>query len=194
MTTPTTELEAVNVMLSSIGEAPVSSLTSGLIDAELAETILGNINREVQSQGWNFNREYNYPLTPDSISQEVTIPTNTMRVDGMSKTDKIDVTQRGTRLYNKATYTYVFEGIVKVNITFLLGFTDIPEVARRYITLRAARVFQDRTIGASDLHTFQQRDELEALIELRELESDHADLNIFNNYDVFRTIDRRINS
>ena len=194
MTTPTTELEAVNVMLSSIGEAPVSSLTSGLIDAELAETILGNINREVQSQGWNFNREYNYPLKPDSVSQEITIPTNTMRVDGMDKTDKIDITQRGTRLYNKANYTYVFEGIVKVNITFLLGFTEIPEVARRYITLRAARVFQDRTIGASDLHTFQQRDELEALIELRELESDHADLNIFNNYDVFRTIDRRINS
>ena len=117
-----------------------------------------------------------------------------MRVDGMSKTDKLDVIQRGTRLYNKANFTYVFEEIVKVNITFLLAFTDIPEVARRYITLRAARVFQDRTIGASDLHTFQQRDELEALIELRELESDHADLNIFNNYDVFRTIDRRINS
>ena len=194
MTTPTTELEAVNVMLSSIGEAPVSSLTSGLIDAELAETILGNINREVQSQGWNFNREYSYPLTPDSVSQEVTVPTNTMRVDGMSKTDKLDVIQRGTRLYNKANFTYVFEEIVKVNITFLLAFTDIPEVARRYITVRAARVFQDRTIGASDLHTFQQRDELEALIELRELESDHADLNIFNNYDVFRTIDRRINS
>ena len=35
----TTQLDAVNIMLSAIGEAPVSSLSSGLIEAEIAETI-----------------------------------------------------------------------------------------------------------------------------------------------------------
>ena len=190
MTTPTTQLEAVNVMMSSIGEAPVSSLSSGLIDAELAETILGNINREVQSQGWNFNREYNYPLTPDA-NFKITVPTNSMRVDGSVDTTTEVITQRGTDLYNKVAHNYIFKTSVKVNITFMLGFEEIPEVARRYIALRAARVFQDRTIGASDLHALGQRDEQEALMELRELESDHADLNIFNNSDVYATINRR---
>jgi hypothetical protein len=191
MTTPTTQLEAVNVMMSSIGEAPVSSLSSGLIDAELAETILGNINREVQSQGWDFNREYKYPLVPNSITKEITVPANAMRVDGSEDTTTEIITQRGTKLYNKVAHNYTFSEAVKVNITFLLGFEEIPEVARRYITLRAARVFQDRTIGASDLHSFGQRDEQEALMELRELEADHADLNIFNNSDVYATINRR---
>ena len=46
----TTELEAVNIMLSSIGEAPVNSLSSGLVDAELAQTTLHNVSREVQAQ------------------------------------------------------------------------------------------------------------------------------------------------
>ena len=48
MTTPTTELEAVNIMLSTIGEAPVNNLDSGLVDAETAETILKNVSRDVQ--------------------------------------------------------------------------------------------------------------------------------------------------
>ena len=42
-TSPTTVLEAVNTMLSSIGEAPVNSLASGFEDAELAESIINNV-------------------------------------------------------------------------------------------------------------------------------------------------------
>ena len=190
MSTPTTKLEAVNVMLSFIGEAPVNTLSSGLLDAELAETILGNINREVQARGWHFNTEDNYPLTPDASTNEITVPINTLRVDGMERTTTQDISLRGTKLYNKISHSFTFTEQVKVRITLLLDFEEIPEVARRYIALRAARVFQDRTIGASDLHGFQERDELMALIDLKDNESDEADLNVFNNYDVYRVINR----
>ena len=44
----TTQLDAVNTMLSAIGEAPVNSLSSGLVEAEIAETILNTVDREVQ--------------------------------------------------------------------------------------------------------------------------------------------------
>ena len=40
MPNPTTKLEAVNIMLSAIGEAPVTKLNSGLVEADIAETIL----------------------------------------------------------------------------------------------------------------------------------------------------------
>jgi len=43
----TTKLDAVNTMLSAIGEAPVNSLSSGLVEAEIAETILNTTYREV---------------------------------------------------------------------------------------------------------------------------------------------------
>jgi hypothetical protein len=57
---PTTELEAVNTMLNTIGEAPVNTLVNMTsVDASSALSILNSVNREVQSQGWFFNTEYN---------------------------------------------------------------------------------------------------------------------------------------
>ena len=55
----TTKLESINTMLSTIGEAPVNSLTGSLpTDATMAINILDEINREVQAQGWKFNTSY----------------------------------------------------------------------------------------------------------------------------------------
>ena len=51
----TSELEAVNTILSATGEAPVNSLTGSLpIDATQALSLLKEISREVQSAGWHF--------------------------------------------------------------------------------------------------------------------------------------------
>ena len=80
MTTPTTKLEAVNSMLSTIGEAPVNSLTSGLVDAETAETILNEVSRSVQAHGWNFNSEPDYTVAADT-SGNVVLPTEIIRAD-----------------------------------------------------------------------------------------------------------------
>ena len=63
VTTRTTELEAVNTILSTIGEAPINSLTGTLpVDATTAKNILSEINREVQSAGWKWNTHYKVPL------------------------------------------------------------------------------------------------------------------------------------
>ena len=52
----TTQLEAVNTLLHTIGEAPVNSLTGTLpIDATLALNTINEISREVQAAGWHFN-------------------------------------------------------------------------------------------------------------------------------------------
>ena len=61
----TTKLETVNVMLSSIGERPVASLESGLVDAEMAETILNSVDRDIQGMGWWFNRDIRRKFVPD---------------------------------------------------------------------------------------------------------------------------------
>ena len=67
ITTRTTELEAVNTMLSTIGEAPVNSLTGSLpTDASMAKNILNEVNREVQSGGWKFNTSYKSTLSRDT--------------------------------------------------------------------------------------------------------------------------------
>lgn len=189
--TPTTKLEAVNIMLSSIGESPVNSLNSGLVDAEIAETILNGINREVQGKGWHFNTEIKMRLSP-SLDGEIALPPNTLRVDRTYYDKDEDLIQRGGRLYNKTNHSYTISNTVEVDMVVLLDFEDIPEAARRYITIRASRIFQDRVVGDQELHAFQQSDEMQAWVELQDEEAQTADYSVFDNYDVARVLHRGI--
>ena len=192
---PTTKLEAVNVMLTSIGEAPVNSLISGLEDAELAETILESVNKETQSKGWIFNTDLKVTLGLNA-DNEIVLPTNYLRVDTRStlRSSSKDIVERGRKLYDRIANSYVFTSGVQVDAVILLDFTDIPEVARRYITIRSARIFQDRVLSSTNIHGFQLVDEQQAYIELQDYQAETADFNIFDNYDTFAPIDRNIYS
>ena len=85
MSSPVTKLEAVNIMLSVTGEAPVTQLNSGLVEADVAETILESVNREVQGQGFDFNRELNVTFNPDS-NNNIVLPANILRADSTQRT------------------------------------------------------------------------------------------------------------
>jgi hypothetical protein len=192
ITTPTTELEAVNAMLAAIGESPINSLTQpGLVDAVIATTILGQVSREVQSRAWAFNSESEYPLARD-VDGNVYVPTNALRVSiANSMASRYDVVQRGRRLYDRENHTFVFTETLKVNLVSLLTFEDMPECARWYVTCRAARQFLDKMVGTAELHSFTQADEQAALAVLKEFEGETNDYNVLTgSYDVFRTIDR----
>ena len=79
---------------------------------------------------------------------------------------------------------------MKVTTVTLLDFEDLPEPARRYITIRSARIFQDRMVGSQKHNAFTLRDEMGAMAVLREFEGDTADHNIFNNYDTAIIVNR----
>ena len=186
----TSKLDAVNTMLSSIGEAPVSSLSSGLIEAEIAETILDTVDREVQSMGWNFNTELKKSFAQDVLGQ-ILLPADILRADATYQANSKDLVQRGLKMYDKKNHTFVIGAATELDVVVQLVFDDLPEVAKRYIVLRATRIFQDRVVGSGTLHDFQERDEQSALMLLREFDTDLEDHNIFDNYDVFRVIDRQ---
>jgi hypothetical protein len=152
--TPTTELEAVNVMLSMMGESPVNTLEDdNVVDATIARTILAGINREIQSLGWNFNTEIGFPILKDS-DNKFAVPANTARVDTVNTVDSssgtdLDLVLRGKFLYDRKNHTFSPDATkITVDIVVLLGFDDLPETARRYVTLKAARIFQERHLGA----------------------------------------------
>ena len=186
----TTKLEAVNVMLSAIGEAPVNSLSSGLIEAEIAESILNTIDREVQSMGWHFNTDLNRSFAQDTLGQ-IILPTDILRADATLKADAPNLVQRGLKMYDRANHTFVVGAPANLDVVVQLLFDDVPEPAKRYMVLRATRVFQDRVVGSGTLHDFQQRDEAEALIQLKDFDKSADDHNIFDNYDTFSIIDRQ---
>lgn len=195
--TKTTRLQAINTMLSVIGETPVSSTTVARADAQIANNILDEVTREVLSYGWHFNTERDVEWTPDTSTGYIYITDSITRVDMDPTNTEYDVTVRfntavnANLLYNLNSNSYVFKGPVKVMYVTLIDFDQLPEEARRYIFIRAARIFQDRVVGSEKIHGFTQMDEVQALARLQEFESDTGDYSIFQSYDVARTFIRR---
>jgi hypothetical protein len=187
----TTKLDAINSMLIGIGEAPVNTLNSGLQEAEVAEIVLESISREVQASGWSFNTDLRYELSPNSVNS-ISLPSNTLQVDttGLKRDYNSDVIERDGRLYDRTKNTFDFTDAVKVDIVYFFEFEKLPEIARRYITLRAGRKFQESTIGSTEMTQLQYKDEQQALFSLRDADSQAADFNIFDNYDTFAALDR----
>ena len=187
--TPLTKLEAVNQMLSAIGESPINSLDTGTsVDARLAVQILDETDRNVQLVGWHFNTEKEYPLSK-AADGTITLANNIVRVDvDKDMYPDVNVVQRGVRLYDLKNHTYAFTQNLKGEVIYLLSFEELPDAAKQYITLRSARVFQDRVVGSSDAARSLIADESAALNLLREFDNDTGDYSIFDTNDVARTI------
>ena len=187
----TSKLQAVNQMLSFIGEAPVNSLedAGGVGDVSLAERTLDEVTVEVLSQGWHFNTNYDVVHTPDA-NKQIVLSDTVLRIDTkVAVYGNMDVSLRGNKLYNRADNSYEFdESEIKTTEVMSLPWEDLPEAARRYITLRSARLFQDRAVGAEDLREVGMREELSALATLREYDSEASDYSVFDGTLPLKTI------
>jgi len=177
----TTELEAINTLLETIGLSPINTLTGKkTADIIRAESVLNEVNREVQTMGWFFNRESKFTLARDR-KNEIPVPGNVVRIDyDRSSFKDIEPVIRGTRLYDKKNHTYKFDESVELSVVIALPFEELPEAARRYITIRAARMYGDRMVGSESLNAFTRNDENRAWISLREWEGDVGDYSIFD--------------
>lgn len=189
---PMTELEAVNLMLSTIGESPVNTLEDvGVVDAVVALSILQMASRQVQLIGWHWNTEDNFPLVPAFPGGEIYLPSNTLRVDTTGDDASLDLVQRGNRLYDRTKHTFAVGRTVKVEIIFCLPFDQLPEAARAYVAIRAARQFQEKTVGSDTLRAFTKADELQAMAALVEAEAETQDFNILTGNESVARVLRR---
>ena len=187
------ELDAVNLMLMTIGEYKVNDLINlaGRSDAAIAKDILNNTSRAVQSKGWTFNTDFDVILAPDTEGQ-IELGTSILRIDTTSvvRSSQKDIIERANKLYDRQNNTHIFTDNVTVNTVTYFNFEDLPEAARRFIAIRSARVFHDRVVGSGELHKFFQEDEGQAWSELLEYESNVGDYTIFDAYDVYRVVER----
>jgi hypothetical protein len=192
--TRTSELEAVNTILSTIGESPLNTLSGSLpVDGTIAKNVLSEVSREVQSQGWHFNTHYKVSLSRDT-DNKIPLATNIVRVEiDPRQYSKVsyDIVQRNNFLYNLAKNEDTFDTNFKdATAVYLLPFDEIPEQAKRYITIRSARIFHDRTLGANTIHKFSQEDEAKSLSILKQAESHTGDYSIFDTPEQAYTIIR----
>ena len=189
----TTKLEAVNIMISVIGESPVNTLSGTSVPVTVTQAVhaLDETSKAIQSEGWHFNTEYDYPLVPDSVTSKITLPVNTLKVDlDPELNTDTDAVQRGLKLYDRKNHRDTWTKDLKAIITFELEFEELPEQFRHYIAVKSARIFAARFLGSREIEGFALRDEIEAKARAIESDSENADRTIFDNYSVMRVIDR----
>ena len=176
----TTELESINIMLAAIGEAPINSLTGTLpVDARLAQSTLTEVNKEVQSEGWSFNTEIDVTLPRDQTTKQITLSTDILRIDAnIHQHPTIDPIQRGLKLYDRQNNKYEFDEDLICTVVYFRDFDEIPEPARHYMNIQAARKFVDRLVSDQALRTYTLQDEQRARAILMETDLANGDHNL----------------
>ena len=184
------KLEAVNTILTLVGDSPVNTLSATTSNAQIAELILDEVTKEFQYQGWHFNTETNVTLPRDN-ENKIQVPDTALSIDVDDEAyPSLDVLIRGDYLYDKANHTYVFNTDIKAEVIYYLNWDLLPEIAKRYVILRAGRIFSQRLIGSSEQTSTNTIDENQALRELVYWDEQMSDLTIWDNYSVSRVLDR----
>jgi len=191
MTTPTvaqTKLDAVNLMLASIGQSPVNTLSGTLPkDVNKAVVALDSALREVLTQGWSFNSDTEYELSVDG-NNRFAVPAASLQIDptfGEDYVPRYDSTSpAGMFLYDRNKNSFnEFSINLKVNIVWAFEFEQIPQHARQYVATKAARKFQSGIMASAILHQFTRDDESEAYATFRRVEKRQKKFNL-NKYSV----------
>lgn len=187
---PQTKLDAVNMMLEAVWDTPVSALNAtGVSSVATAIRILDATQRAVLTRGWAFNTEREYPLALDNDSK-IPLPENTLVVDPDGKSAHIDGVQRGSYLYDREEHSFTFtENPVYVRIVFSIDFDDLPEYAKDYIALLAARRFKAYYLSQDEGQPSAA--EIEALRNLEDAEAETGDHNILTDNPTSAAVLRR---
>ena len=190
-TNATQELPAVNQILASVGQAPVTTLDQTNPDVAIAYDALLEVNKEVQGEGWSFNQEFEYKIYTDN-NKEYTIPTNILQIDiSESYKGDVDVIRRTkpgetqAKLYDRYNHTYAIGDTAndewEVDITWWFDWIDVPQPIQNYITAKAATITAQRIIGDPALiQTLQQRESL-ARANALEYDCNQGDYSIFGH-------------
>ena len=182
-----TELEAVNTILATIGEAGMSSLSTGtfeITDSAMAQRTLKEITIDVQSEGWTWNTDQNVEIAP-TAQNIYPLPAGTLSVYfSPNQYPQSQYVLRGLRVYDRQRHKFDFAAdigspkLIAANVTTQLPWEQIPHAAQQYITIRAARIFSDRYVASSVVFTYTTADEDQARTMLIRAEESTLDNNL----------------
>tara|TARA_B100001996_G_scaffold360246_1_gene326106 strand:+ start:1475 stop:2083 length:609 start_codon:yes stop_codon:yes gene_type:complete len=172
-----TELSAVNSILGSIGQSPITTLNYNNPEVAFVYNILTEVNKDVQNEGWHFNTEHHVKLTPDGNGY-ITLPAQTISYDITDSWDKTkDVVVRDGRLYDLVDHTDVFTNDLYVDIVRLYKLTDLPAVFQRYIAARASSRAAAQLVSNPRLVQMLQQQEAQLRASCMEYECQVGDPN-----------------
>ena len=211
-----TELEAINRMLSAIGQAPVTAIEETNPDVAICKRTLYQVSQEVQSEGWTFNTYYNEKVAPRRPDNRIVIR-NVNPGDNRDYCIQMDLSHNtyysrdkdsiakadGTTifLYNKITQSFDWgtEEIEVDKLMYLANLGSLPPAAYNYIVARASAAVSMRTVGDTNQYQILREQEVYTRAQLQQYETTQGDYtffghpkgaNYYNSYQPFHTLSR----
>ena len=183
-TNAATELPAINQILMACGQAPVTTLDETNPDVAIAYQTLLEVSREVQSEGWTFNKEEHVAVTPND-DNEIPILSNYLQID-LTQADAGDkkAVVRNGKLYDKYNHTDKWtDGEVDCDILWFFDWVDLPRPIQDYITARASTVTSSRIVGDQTQYQILQQKEAYMRAMALEYETNQGDYSFFGHPD-----------
>ena len=187
-----TELDAVNQILSSVGQAAVTTLDMQNPEVFTALSTLREVSRQLQAEGWTFNTELTYKFTPNNITKKIEVPADVLQMD-ISATyhgDHYDLVRRRGYIYDRYHHTDEFDEDLYFDVVWLFLFEDLPTAFQSHIIAKASRIVATRLVGDTELVQLLALDEEMTQAALMEYETNQGDYSMFG----FRQGQRNYNS
>jgi len=181
-----TKLQAVNLMLEAIGEDPVSSLKSGLDDANSAVRILERKQKEVLAKGWQSNSDgvqKEYQWVRDAAT-EVILGDDVLRIDTVGPSaylhgrKKWDESESKYKLWDTYNARWTWNSDPYVHVIWNQEWDEMSDALKNFIAHSAAVRLAMVELGSIALSERLRQDESEAWNMLLDEETDNEDFNI----------------
>lgn len=142
VTTPTTLLEAVNLLLLAIRVEKVMSLASAESKQDAADALLAinAASRAIQLKGWEFNTEYDFVIDP-TPEGEIVLPENCVYVRKARCKEGNRLVERNRKLYDNRKHTFNIGEAVTTELVLCLPFEELSEAWRNYVMAQAGLTF-----------------------------------------------------
>jgi len=197
------ELAAVNELLQSIGQAPVSTLDTSNPDVSIAWNTLVSTSRDIQAEGWTFNREYHVQaIRSNAVATKdmILLADNELQVDlcddlqnkyhsGVMRSEKIGSTFYRF-LYDRYNHTSKWDYNPLVDKIFLFEWEELPIPIQSFIIARAAVMCSMRITGDMNQYRMLQERENYCRTQAMEYETTQGDYNYMgmdNDVSAYRT-------
>lgn len=142
-------INAVNSILSSIGDAPVSSIEDPRnINVVNAIKTLKEVSREEQARGWEFNTVPSYTLNSDINEKRIKWSSSYLSV---VPTTGDRLIQREGYAFNFSKQTFTFNSDIKAEVVLELEVDELPEAFRSYVIAKCCFKFQTEFLGDPQL-------------------------------------------
>ena len=182
-TNATQELPAINQILSSCGQAPVTTLDTTNPDVAIAYDTLLQVSREVQAEGWTFNKEYHIEFTPDT-DDFIQIANNVLQIKltDNAANREYDGIRRSGKLYDRQHHTFKWtNSTVECDVVWEFDWVDLPQPIQDFITARAATLVSQRIVGDTEQYQMLQQQEAFARAMALEYETQQGQFTFFGH-------------